>query len=86
MKRIPSKWSPRQGDLVEIRFLDHVEDDHKPYEFHVYGRVASTDRKSIVVESWASPDGPSEPGDPNAKSFTILRSTILTLQKLRRAK
>ena len=84
--RTPKNWEPAIGDIVEILFLDHVEDEHEPYPFLVYGRVAKLSKTAVTVESWANVDKPAPPGDPNAKSFTIIKSTIERLSKLTRAR
>ena len=82
----PKSWSPAIGDVVEILFLDHVEDEHEPFPFFVYGRIAKITARAITVEAWANVDRPSPPGDPNAKSFTIIKSTIERISKLTRAR
>ena len=79
---MPKKTALRKGSVAEIRFLDHVEDDHTPHKCVVYGRVAKVSKTHYVIESWCYPNDVGEPGDPNVKSFTILRSTILSQRRL----
>ena len=87
MKKTPNRWMPRKGDVVEIHFLDHVEDSHEPLLFYLYGRLIKVDKKYVVVESWAFPKvGGAEEGSENVKTFTIVCSTIEQLIKLIPAK
>ena len=57
MKPKTPKLQP--GDLVSIRFLDHAENDspsETELDFIVYGRVVESDRRKIVLDSWAYHD------------------------------
>lgn len=69
------KPQPKAGDVVRIRFMDHVEDGDEVEEFFVYGRVAKVSKQAYTVDSWAwvDPDGDR---DGNIKAFTILRAVI----------
>lgn len=72
----------KKGDLVEIEFLDHVEDGAEPLRFRVYGRVAVNGRRHFEVLSWAYADRDEGGGDPNEKRFTIVKSAINHVRKL----
>ena len=72
----------RVGDVVEVEFLDHVEDGGPPLCFRVYGRVAVVSRKHVEILAWAHADHDEAAGDPNEKRFTIVRSAIISLRKL----
>ena len=70
----------KKSDLVELRFLDHVEDDEKPIEFLLYGRVCRCNKQDVTVQCWCYPD--SYTNDHNVKMFTILRSCVLEVRFL----
>jgi hypothetical protein len=76
----------KKGDLVEVRFLDHVEDGEDPIEFLVWGRVRRTSRVAYAVESWAYADPLEDEADhgiENRKVFTIVKSAIKAIRPLR---
>jgi len=72
------------GDIVEVRFLDHVEDGEEEMKFIVWGRVDRVTKRSLRIVSWAHADPcsapPCEPG--TEKTFTIVRSAITKLKIL----
>ena len=69
---------PRAGELVEVAFLDHVEDGDDAIEFLVWGRVANVTRTSLVIHSWAYADPPQPVHNPfNVKTFCIVKKAIL---------
>jgi hypothetical protein len=70
------------GDIIEIIFLDHVEDGEKPLKFIVYGRIKKIKKDYISVESWAYYDKKLDT-DLNCKLFTILKSCIIKINKLK---
>ena len=65
----------REGKLMAIRFLDHVEDGSEPADFTVYGKVAKVADDYVCIDSWCYSDD-KVPYDRNVKRFTILTSTI----------
>ena len=69
----------RKGKVVEIKFLDHVEDGDKPLLFSVYGRITDVHRKYVVIAAWIG-----EEVDHNTKYWTILKSTIQEWYELKR--
>lgn len=72
----------KPGDIVRIRFLDHAEDG-EAIEFEVFGKVLKVTRVQICVACWDYAGRPPEAiEDHNVKWFSILRSTILEIQKL----
>ena len=72
----------RKGQVVEVEFLDHVEDSSTPLLFTLYGRIVKVDRKYLVVESWSYTDRDGDDGDTNVKTWTIVRSTITQAWRL----
>jgi len=66
---------PRKGDEAKIYFLDHCENDDKPMECAVRGRIASAKGKWYVVESWTCAE--EEANKNNRTIFSILKSTVL---------
>ena len=77
------KTTLKVGDIAEIRFLDHCEDgDTEALDFIVYGRVSQVGRKVIEVTSWGYADGKRH-NDPNEKRFSIVRSAITQIRKLK---
>ena len=77
----------RRDMVVEVEFLDHVEDSGEPLRFTVYGRISGVHRKHLVIDSWAyTDDASSGDADSNVKRWTILRSTIVNAWELRRRK
>ena len=74
---------PNLGDIVEIEFLDHVEDGDDPYAFKVWGRVDKIGRKHYEILSWAHSNRFERSIPENEKRFTIVRSTITKLEILK---
>ena len=70
--------TPKIGDIVQIEFLDHVEDGSELILFHVVGKLAKKTRKQYVVDSWYYADSKT-PYDDNVKRFTIGRGLIQKL-------
>ena len=81
---VDRKIRPRPGQIVAVVFLDHVQDWGAAVEMTAYGRLLSIDRLSLTILSWtqADPKLGQDPADPNNVSFTILRSTVKSLQVL----
>lgn len=73
----------RKGMIVEVEFLDHVEDGNEPIAFTAYGRLVDVQRKFIIVESWAYFDTKII-RDSNVKFWVILRSAITQWYQLER--
>jgi len=69
--------------IVEVEFLDHVEDGNEPIAFTAYGRLVDVQRKFIIVESWAYFDTKII-RDSNVKFWVILRSAITQWYQLER--
>jgi len=78
----------RNGDIVHVSFLDHVEDGDKPLGCHVVGRLRSKGKviggkRFLVVESWYFDDDvDAATAATNAKVFTILLSTVQSIETL----
>lgn len=82
--RMPNGLGP--GDIVEIRFLDHVEDGDDAVEFIVWGRVDKLTRAAVKISAWAFADRDAHPDFPdegNTKTFTIIKSTIQAIRVLK---
>lgn len=79
-----SKPQPlRKGQVVAVHFMDHCEGS-RALTFVAYGRLASVTRKALVVEAWGYPD-PSDKPDANCDRYTILRSAVLRVVRLKDA-
>lgn len=74
---------PKRGDLVEIVFDDHVEDDDCLLRFRVVGYLAQLTRYKCVVNCWFYDDDPSH-SDGNVKMFTISRRDVVRINRLTR--
>ena len=74
----------KKGDIVQIRFLDHVEDGDKPLDFIVWGRIDRVYKKSIRVVTWAHAKArnPAKFAECTEKTFTIVKSTVTELKVL----
>jgi hypothetical protein len=72
------------GDTLEVEFLDHSEGDNEVL-FTLYGRLIEKDRTKIVVACWCYADH-EEARDDNVTRYTILRSAIKGIWKLKRTK
>ena len=72
------------GDVIRIVFLDHSEGTVEQ-KFELFGRVHSKDRKMICVVCWGYADDQANIDD-NTHCYTILRSTIIECDKLRKVK
>ena len=74
----------KKGDIVQVNFLDHVEDGDEEMKFIVWGRVDLVTKRCLRIVSWAHEDPcsapPCEPG--TEKTFTIVRSAITSLKVL----
>jgi len=76
------------GSIVELTFLDHVEDGPEPIEFTVWGRVSGTTKRSLSVECWGYSNKVDEAshGSHNIKSFTIVKSAVTAVSLLKKAR
>lgn len=80
---MPAKTSPAKvGDIVECKFLDHMEDMDEPTEFALYGVLVKSNSVGIGIACWAYPDGEYHE-DGNEKVFAVVRSSITSLRKLK---
>jgi hypothetical protein len=70
----------RKHDIVEVHFLDHVEDGEGALPFVVWGKVDRVTKLSVRVVSWGHEDPDSKDAaecEPRTqKKFTIVRSAI----------
>lgn len=72
--------------MVEVEFLDHVEDGGEPYRFLVWGVLAVNGRKHYEILSWAHADHTVEHHAQNEKRWTIVKSAIERIVKLKPVK
>lgn len=75
----------KKGNVVQVNFLDHVEDGEEELRFIVWGRVDMVTKRCLRIVSWAHEDPCSAPLDcekGTEKTFTIVRSAITDLQVL----
>jgi hypothetical protein len=70
------------GDIVEVEFLDHVEDGDEPFLFIVWGKVAVNKRKHYEILCWAHAEKSVEAWPHNEKRFTIVKGAITRISKL----
>jgi hypothetical protein len=78
----------KEGSIVELTFLDHVEDGPEPIEFMVWGRVSGMTKRSLSVECWgyASKVDEASHGDHNIKSFTIVKRAVTAISLLKKVR
>jgi hypothetical protein len=74
------------GDVVEVEFLDHVEDGEEPYRFFVWGVLAVNGRKHYEILSWAHADPTVEQHSHNVKRWTIVKGAVIRIVKLKPVK
>jgi hypothetical protein len=73
------------GDIVEVEFLDHVEDGDAPLTFKVWGKLVLANPEYLVLSSWAySFDDPHKNPD-NEKQWVIVQGAIIKTTKLKHA-
>ena len=76
----------RKGQIVEVRFLDHVENAAKPIAFVVFGELTAISPKAITVASWSYEDKALRKerkyAESNEVSFTIVRAAITRIRQL----
>jgi hypothetical protein len=68
------------GRLYRVVFLDHAEGDDA-YQIRLVGELVAKHRKTITLGCWLV-DGKYERDDPNNHVYTILRSTIMSVEEL----
>lgn len=68
--------------MVEVEFLDHVEDGGEPLQFKVWGAVAVNTRKHYEILSWAYADPHSDNSASNEKRWTIVKAAVTRVTKL----
>jgi len=78
----------KEGCLVQIVFLDHVEDGPDPIEFEVIGRVSGITKRAVTVRCWnySRPVDEASHGDHNVKSFTIVKKAMTEVNLLRKSR
>lgn len=76
----PNGYRPRRGHIVAVEFFDHVNGADEALHFVVYGRVASTTRRVICIDSWDYAEDAAY--DPNVERHTIVRAAITKITRL----
>lgn len=70
----------RKGNIVEVHFLDHVEDGDGAMPFVVWGKVDRVTKLSLRIVAWAHEDPSSKEAEEceegTEKTFTIVRRAI----------
>jgi hypothetical protein len=70
------------GDVVEVEFLDHVEDGGEPYSFLVWGVLAVNGRKHYEILSWTHADPTVDKYEHNEKRWTIVKAAVTRITKM----
>lgn len=60
--------------VVEVRFLDHIQNAQEPLTCTMWGRVVVVKPKHIVVRAWEAVD--------NNDDYTLLTSAIESIREL----
>lgn len=68
--------------MVEVEFLDHVEDGGDPYRFFVWGVLVVSRKKHYEILSWAHADPMVEQCAHNEKRWTIVKSAVIRISKM----
>jgi len=68
--------------VVEVEFLDHVEDGGEPYRFLVWGILAVNARKHYEILSWAHADNDVETTAHNEKRWTIVKAAVTRITRM----
>lgn len=73
------------GDVLEIYFLDHVSTTNgiaEPLYCRVIGELVNLDKKAYYLASWLTQDNDHH----NMDCHTILKSTVKSIERLRKKK
>lgn len=83
-KRTTTIRGIRPGNIVELQFLDHVQDGKDAIEFRVWGEVLDITRTSIRLACWAHVNKAmrDEPEPFNETTFTIVKKAITACRVL----
>lgn len=77
--------SPRLGDEIRIRFLDHTEgesDVDATCEYFAYGRVVRVTRTEIVIDGWVAANSDERGKYRNdTTTWAIIRKAILAIDR-----
>lgn len=75
----------KNGDVLEIVFLDHVSATNgiaEPLYCRVIGELVNQDKKAYYLASWLTEESDFQ----NMDSHTILKSTIKSIEVIRKKK
>ncbi len=66
----------RKGQVVSVRFLDHVEEGPNAHEFVVHGRIVNVTKVSITIRCWEYASEPLCNHDANTVQYVLVRGAI----------
>ena len=72
----------KNGMIVAVEFMDHVESGSNPVKFTVYGRLSRITKIALCVDCWCYTNKKIS-YDRNVTRYTIVRGAILKISELR---
>lgn len=82
-----SRQTVHVGDVVEVVILDHMQGSDVLKPVHVYGRVHSVTPDTLVVDSWALPEGEDrEQSKHDITQFALIRKAVTSVTVLKKGK
>lgn len=73
---------PKVGDVVQVVFDDHVENEKEVVECEVFGRVMKIDKREMRVAAWLPTDPQFHDVDNGKTEYGIVRKAVLRIKKL----
>lgn len=79
---------PRLNSVIEVRFVDHVENSEELAPVVLYGKLIKKTRTYIVVETWSNPDPKDQEkySDKDVTKYAIIKKAINEIYQLKRMK
>jgi len=79
---------PRLNSVVEVRFVDHVENADELAPVVLYGKLIKKTKLHIVVETWSNPDPKEQEkySDKDVTKYAIIKKAITEIFQLKRVK
>lgn len=72
------------GDYLSLEFYDHAslsgDETTKPMKFEAVGRLVHVDAVQYIIATWHFPE---QKPDANCEYFSIIRSTITKIRRLK---
>jgi len=77
---------PRLNSVVEVRFVDHVENSEDIASVILYGKLIKKTKTHIVVETWGNPDPEMQKkfSENDVTKYAIIKKTITEIYQLKR--